>query len=710
MTPFAIEISRNIGRFLSNKIHKSDLSSLQNLTNAMFGYLEQIYRFSNVSIYHNGDNSIYMFKRTDADYNEDVYVPCFFVVQGNENIQEGESIFWQKLHDLESYRSQYKNVDGGFVFFIAMQKELWDAQLDATEGDGIYSIKGTQSCHMTLYPECIKNGMNYKRCQMIWLPTKYSNCKYLLATHDDSYNVPGEYDCEIVREANAPNYSITDDFVQYEYQRPNIGEPNDVYEKFSLMLSKGRFINARKEILHWENDILNDYSRLIMSPALRRLKDKTQVFSLEESDFARVRLTHSLEVAHVARLLGNGIVGRLSEHIPNIIDLYIPDILMVAGLVHDIGNPPFGHFGERTIRKFYREDIKKMPEIYKYFEALTDQEQADFKYFDGNVQGFRILRHLGLASDCHSFNLNKVILSTLIKYPYSSTEGNKRDSPDHRKHKFGFFSAESEAYNNICQSLCLDAGQRHPLTYLLEAADDIIYMCDDIEDGWKLGYIPLYRIERAFSNVFSNEDIQAIFREEKNDILNQLENEDSVMVAHTIQNIRISMQRYMIDKCIENFVNEETFRRIVNNQLDGNMHEILLYDAVTRKIKLFWQELVQHCYNKIHRIQLQGGKAIESLLSIFLPVAFSNNLEKHIYADIDRAKTSPAFKRQFVELNKDDAVGMIYEIISDNYRKELSPLGHNTPQDAYSKFLLVTDYIAGMTDNFAVNLYNELRK
>ena len=475
MTPCAIEISRNVGRFLSSKIRKSDLSSLNNLTQSLMVYLEQIYRYSNVSIYNNADNSIIMFKRTEA--NEiDAYIPCFFVLQAEENNEEIENVFWQKLHELENLRTNYKNIDSGFVFLVAQQNEQWNTSFDYREGDNIYTLKGTQYCKMTLYPECIKDDVRYMRCQMVWLPTKYSSYRYLMATHDDSYHIPDEYDCAIDRAVDTPEYVITDDYRLYEYQQDIREEPNDCYEKFSLMLAKGRFVNARKEILHWENDILNDYSRLIMSPALRRLKDKTQVFSLEESDFARVRLTHSLEVAHVARLLGNGIVSRLAQHIPNIQELYIPDILMVAGLVHDIGNPPFGHFGERTIQKFYREDIKKHQEILKYFESLSDQEKNDFKHFDGNVQGFRILRHLGLASDCNSFNLNKVILSTLIKYPYSSSEGNDKDSPDHRKHKFGFFAAESEAYTNICKSLHLEAGQRHPLTYLLEAADDIVYM------------------------------------------------------------------------------------------------------------------------------------------------------------------------------------------------------------------------------------------
>ncbi len=710
MTPFAVEISRNIGRFLGNKVRKNDLLSLQNLSQALTGYLRQIYQCADVDIYHNNDSSILLFKHTDNEAHTDSYVPCYFIVQ-DDDVNNIEDIFWRQLHELETMRKTYKNVDSGFVFMVSSRKELWETSFDYSEGDNVYTLKGTQYRQLTLYPECEHNAEHFAPCQMVWLPTKCSAYRFLMAVHDEEFNVPGEYDCQIQVPDNAENYVVTGEFTRLDGLEIEQIDPDDAYAKFELMLAKGRFVDAHNQILHWENEILNDYSRLIMSPAFRRLKDKTQVFSLEESDFARVRLTHSLEVAHVARLLGNGIVSKLREHMPNILDLYIPDILMVAGLVHDIGNPPFGHFGERTIRKFYREDIKKMPAIYKEFESsLSDQEQDDFKYFDGNVQGFRILRHLGLASDCNSFNINKVILSTLIKYPYSSIEGNDKDSEDHRKHKFGFFAAEKDAYKNICKTLHLAEGQRHPLTYLLEAADDIIYMGDDIEDGWKLEYISTYHIKDALKNIFTDDEVLTIFKEEKSDILTRLDEEDDVIVAHSIQNLRISMQRYMLDKCIDNFTNEETFSKIVNNQLDGDKHEILLYDPLTKKIKQFWDKLVCNCYDQIHRTQLQGGKAIETLLSVFLTTVFSRNLEEHVCAKIDKTKTNNALKRQVIKLNNDDSVGMIYEIISDNYRKELSPLGQFVPQDAYSKFLLVTDYIAGMTDNFAVNLYNELKK
>lgn len=716
MTPFAIEISKNIGRFLGNKVHKDELTSLENLSNALIEYLKQIYQYTAISMYHNVDNSIIIFKQADeinvpgVENRPDAYVPCYLIVK-NDDAHNIEEIFWQKLHELEEFRTSYNNIDDGFVFLVTSQKEMWEAQFGLREGNDEYSLKGTQYGKMTLYPQTARGEVQYAPCQMIWLPTKCSGYRFLMAVHDEAFNIPEEYDCLLNRdENNARAYEITEDFEILEFPNDNQEEPNNAYEKFKFMLVKGRFVAAHNTILDWENEILNDYSRLIMSPAFRRLKDKTQVFSLEESDFARVRLTHSLEVAHVARLLGNGIVSKLKEHIEDIHDLYIPDILMVAGLIHDIGNPPFGHFGERTIRKFYREDIKNIPEIRDQFYNLSEQEQNDFKYFDGNVQGFRILRHLGLASDCNSFNINKVILSTLIKYPYSSTEGNDSDSEDHRKHKFGYYAAEKDAYKNICKTLHLEEGQRHPLTYLLEAADDIIYMGDDIEDGWKLGYISTYHIVECFRKVFTNNDVREIFNDDKEDILCRLNEADDVIVAHTIQNMRISLQRYMLNKCIDNFTNEETFEKIINNHLEGNKHEILLYDEITCKIKQFWNELVQNCYDQIHRTQLQGGKAIETLLSIFLDVVFSEKLTDHKSLDIDKNKDANSQRRQAIRLNNDDEVGMIYEIISDNYRKELSPLGHVAPQDAYSKFLLVTDYIAGMTDNFAINLYNELKK
>lgn len=198
------------------------------------------------------------------------------------------------------------------------------------------------------------------------------------------------------------------------------------------MISPIRFRDSRivPDKSDGRNPFDSDYSRIMLSSHLRRLQDKAQVFPLEKSDFIRTRLTHSLEVSCFARGLGLGVEKYLlNKGIISTKELgYIPKILEVAGLIHDVGNPPFGHFGEEIIKSYFRQlDSRSAnPNVKKAFERLKQEEKADFLNFDGNVQGFRILRKLGLAKDNDSYNLTMPVLATIIKYPYSSIEGNKK--------------------------------------------------------------------------------------------------------------------------------------------------------------------------------------------------------------------------------------------------------------------------------------------
>src|ERR1700694_4636971 len=187
----------------------------------------------------------------------------------------------------------------------------------------------------------------------------------------------------------------------------------------------------------------NDYGRIISSTFIRRLQDKTQVFPLEESDFIRTRLTHSLEVSSIARSLGKSIEKRLVSDgkLNPKFQWYIPSLLNIAGLVHDLGNPPYGHFGESAIQVFFE---KYFSNSSNYNNSVwTDQEMNDFKFFDGNVQTFRILRKLAYLNDEHSYNITFSTLASIVKYPRSSISGNKgKMATDIAEKKFGFFVTE----------------------------------------------------------------------------------------------------------------------------------------------------------------------------------------------------------------------------------------------------------------------------
>ena len=189
-----------------------------------------------------------------------------------------------------------------------------------------------------------------------------------------------------------------------------------------------------------------DYHRIIGSASFRRLQDKTQVFPLDKSDFIRTRLTHSLEVSSFAKSLGQNISEEILQNIGD--ESFLPsykadvcDILQCAGLLHDIGNPPFGHFGETAIRDWFRENMCRLTWKGRALsEVLTRQMQEDFYHFEGNTQALRLVTKLHYLVDAHGMNLTKGLLGTIIKYPVSSVEIDKK-SGDIRTKKMGYYYA-----------------------------------------------------------------------------------------------------------------------------------------------------------------------------------------------------------------------------------------------------------------------------
>ncbi|WP_051080723.1 dGTP triphosphohydrolase [Psychroflexus tropicus] len=267
-------------------------------------------------------------------------------------------------------------------------------------------------------------------------------------------------------------------------------------EKWKLILEEKRFREKSATIeSDGRNTFENDYGRLISSAPIRRLQDKTQVFPLEESDYIRTRLTHSLEVSYLASSIGQSIENLLlnKKELDLSLKGNLSSLLRVAGLVHDLGNPPFGHFGEEAIKKFFKQYFEKNKKT-----SLSDLEKSDFENFDGNVQTLRILSKLYYFGDEFGYNLNYSSLASIIKYPSNSLEGNKKPTTEIAKKKFGYFVTETETYKKINDYLKL-GNRRHPVVYLLEAADDIAYSAADIEDGIKLGKVNLDDIERIFA-------------------------------------------------------------------------------------------------------------------------------------------------------------------------------------------------------------------
>ena len=421
-----------------------------------------------------------------------------------------------------------------------------------------------------------------------------------------------------------------------------------------------------------------DYGRLISSSPIRRLQDKTQVFPLEQSDFIRTRLTHSLEVSYIASSIGTSIEKYLfdEKHLDEKYKGQLSSLLRVAGLVHDLGNPPFGHFGEEAIKKFFDNYFIKNPGI-----KLNEQERKDFINFDGNVQAFRILKRLHYFGDEHSYNLTYPSLASIIKYPSNSIDGNLgKKAIEIRKKKFGYFITESNDYEEINKILKLN-NKRHPVVYLLEAADDIAYCAADIEDGLKLGTINL-------------EDIKGIFREnlgensslnlELEELCKNIKAEKSDYAIVVVQKFRVKAQSIMIGEIIKSFIKN------YDSIMEGNLESEIIDISKASDIRSSFKKLQHIVFDnkKIMQAELAGWEAIYGLLEIFIPAILSE--------DFDSTKNSRESR--------------IYKSISSSYRyyyENFSTKYHSN--DIYNRIQLVVDFISGMTDSYSISLFQKLK-
>lgn len=236
-----------------------------------------------------------------------------------------------------------------------------------------------------------------------------------------------------------------------------------------------------------------DYHSIISSSAFRRLQDKTQVFPLDKSDYVRTRLTHSLEVASIGRSLVQSSCKYLSkkeyrtatEQIFSDNENNLSDIIQCAGLLHDIGNPPFGHFGEDIIGKWFETNLDAIEE--KTNVKLTKQMKLDLIHFEGNAQALRIVLRLQNINEYSATDLTSAVINSIIKYPIPSTQM-KKDNNISYYHKFGYFLSEECWIEKLVNNTGYNQ-KRSPLAYILEAADDIAYRIADLDDAFKKGLI-----------------------------------------------------------------------------------------------------------------------------------------------------------------------------------------------------------------------------
>ena len=436
---------------------------------------------------------------------------------------------------------------------------------------------------------------------------------------------------------------------------------------WNTLISAKRFglEEFHKERHENRSEFQRDYDRLIFSAPFRRLQNKTQVFPLPGSIFVHNRLTHSLEVSCVGRSLGNDVAKAILARRPELQDSYLPEIgsiVSAACLAHDLGNPPFGHSGERAISTFFSEGKglalkEKQPDG----EQLTPAQWEDLTHFEGNANAFRLLTHQFEGRRKGGFVLTYSTLASIVKYPFSSSLAGQ-------KSKFGFFTTEEECFRRIAEELGMKQLNgsplkyaRHPLVYLVEAADDICYQMMDIEDAHKL---------KILTTQETQDLLLAISRRRKAHILDTLK-----IVSDTNEQIaylRSSVIGLLIGECTRAFLDNEV--QILEGEFEGS-----LIKHITERPAAAYQHCAEVSFKKIYRsrdvldIELAGFRIISTLLELMID-----------------AVRSPEKAYSQLLINR----------VSGQYNMKATAL--------YERIQAVLDYISGMTDVFALDLYRKI--
>lgn len=421
-----------------------------------------------------------------------------------------------------------------------------------------------------------------------------------------------------------------------------------------------------------------DYHRIIGSASFRRLQDKAQVYPLRRGDFVRTRLTHSLEVSSFARSLGDMIFRGLKADTTVREDCC--DILECAGLIHDIGNPPFGHYGEFAIREWFKLNLGRLQFRGKHAaELLSEQMKADFLNFEGNAQALRVISRLHCLTDMdYGMNLTFALLNTIIKYPTSSL-GIDKHSGDIKTKKMGFFTSEQALYEEISRSTGA-INCRYPLTFILEAADDIAYLTADIEDATVKGYISYFTLIEELLQT-NSEDIHNALKSLKF----ALENAKKIGIPNpekkAVQQWIIGIQTTLIIAASNEFISN--YNAIMNGEFS---RDLLSGSPVNQLWKLLGDISYRYAFRSrdIVKSELAEHTVMFSLLDKIVPAVLSD--EKTGYASD------------------------LTELLSENYlaicRKECE--GKSAREQCYRRILLATDCVSGMTDSYATEFFSLL--
>lgn len=428
-------------------------------------------------------------------------------------------------------------------------------------------------------------------------------------------------------------------------------------ENWLRLLSARRLGRELKDGAASRTAYQRDFDRIVFSTAFRRLADKTQVFPLPDNDLVHSRLTHSLEVSCVGRSLGTMVGEKLIARHERLRDAGLSardfgDIVAAACLAHDIGNPPFGHAGEDAIGSWFAE----RPDVTS---SLSEHEKWDLEKFEGNAQGFRILTRLQMPANHGGLQLTCATLGAFTKYPRQSGPRVREAGVAGKKH--GFFQTERALFEEVADETGVPsrgelAWGRHPLACLVEAADDICYAILDIEDGYRLGHVGY---AEAFARLEPVAARDATYRRPRDD-------EPKEAIAY----LRAKSINQLAQEVLASFLDAE--ETILGPGLMQPLSTVIGAGALLADVVAFTSE---RCYRaqEVVEIELAGYGVLQTLLSELVPAVLA---------------TSPTKKQA--------------KLLDAIHRHPAEDL------EAYPRLLLVTDYLSGMTDSYAVSFFKKL--
>ena len=444
--------------------------------------------------------------------------------------------------------------------------------------------------------------------------------------------------------------------------------------EWKKLLSPHRVGSSRPgEISQARSPFQRDFDRIVFSSSFRRLQDKTQVFPLAKTDYVRTRLTHSLEASSVARSLGSAVGVHLCREF-DMGDAQPSDVgaaVAAAALAHDIGNPPLGHAGEEAIRHWFTHS----PVGKAMRDVMNDDEAADFEFYEGNAQGFRVLTRLEMPDQAGGMQLTCATLAAFAKYPCASRVMVRPTGVAGKK--FNFFRAEEQLFREMAEHTGLVqtgpwAWQRHPLAYLVEAADDIAYRIVDFEDGQRLGLVSYQELEQLFLEIIDSERSA----------------EYVATIASPLRKsefLRAQVIGRLVGECTKAFIDHH--EELLSGTLEKPLLSYIGCQEPLRRIEArSTRDIYQH--RAVAEVIGAGFEMVSGMLDIFVPCVNEMALEA------TGGKTASFRSRRLSALLPD----MAENLADEEWRRS-----------AYLRLLRVLDYVSGMTDSYAVSLFQKLK-